>query len=89
MRKGRATQLKRQRERMLQDRRKEKAQRRQESKARRADMPTRDSEEDPDIAGIRPGPQPSPFDEMFGPDDPNPFAEDENESEDDENGASE
>jgi len=68
MRKGRATQLKRQRERMLQDRRKEKAQRRQDSKARRADQPTRESDEDPDIAGIRPGPQPSPFDEMFGPD---------------------
>jgi hypothetical protein len=69
MRKGRATQLKRQRERMLQDRRKEKAQRRQESKARRADLPAREPGEDPDIAGIRPGPQPSPFDQMLGLDD--------------------
>jgi hypothetical protein len=65
MHKGRPTQAKRQRERAQAERRQQKAQRRQESKARRASMPDHDSGEDPDIAGIRPGPQPSAFGDLL------------------------
>jgi hypothetical protein len=61
---SRPTQLKRQRERTLAERRTQKAARRQEAKARRAAAPPRDGAEDPDIAGIRPGPQPPLFDEL-------------------------
>jgi hypothetical protein len=65
--KSRPTQLKRQRERAQAERRQEKAQKRLEAKARRAQTPRRVGDEDPDIAGIRPGPQPSPYgDEPFG-----------------------
>ena len=66
MQKSRPTQNKRQRERALQDRRKVTAERRQASKARRAAAGPRPSGgEDPDIAGIRPGPQPSPYGDLF------------------------
>lgn len=55
----RATQLKRQRESMLAGRRKEKEAKRQAAKERRVHTPTRGpGGEDPDIAGIVPGPQP-------------------------------
>ena len=64
MQKARPTANKRQRERQRADRRKEKAQKRQDSSARRAQAPPRTPGEDPDIAGIRPGPQPSPYAEM-------------------------
>ena len=64
MQKARPTANKRQRERQRADRRKEKAQKRLESSARRAQAPPRATGEDPDIAGIRPGPQPSPYAEM-------------------------
>lgn len=64
MQKARPTANKRLRERQRADRRKEKAQRRVESNARRAQAPPRPQGEDPDIAGIRPGPQPSPYAEM-------------------------
>jgi hypothetical protein len=42
------------------DRRKAKEARRLEAKERRAKARLRTSDEDPDIAGIRPGPQPLP-----------------------------
>jgi hypothetical protein len=62
--KSRPTQLKRQRERNLAEKRSQKAARRQEAKARRAAAPRRPGDEDPDIAGIRPGPQPRPDDDF-------------------------
>ena len=65
MQKARPTANKRQRERQRADRRKEKAQKRLESNARRAQAPPRQTGEDPDIAGIRPGPQPSPYADMI------------------------
>jgi hypothetical protein len=59
--KSRPTQNKRARERARQERQQQKAARRLEAKARKASTPgTRDGE-DPDIAGIVPGPQPSPW----------------------------
>ncbi len=58
--KSRPTQLKRQRERAQAERRTQKVQRRQEAKARRAATPQHQGDEDPDIAGIVPGPQPLP-----------------------------
>jgi hypothetical protein len=51
---------KRQKERARQQKRREKEMRRKEAKERKANAPTRSKEEDPDIAGIRPGPQPLP-----------------------------
>ncbi len=44
----------------LLDKRKAKEARRIEAKERRADAKVKNSDEDPDIAGIRPGPQPLP-----------------------------
>ena len=66
MQKSRPTQLKRARERARQEKQKEKTARRLESKARKANEPSNGAGgEDPDIAGIVPGPQPSPWgDEM-------------------------
>jgi hypothetical protein len=64
--KTRPTQSKRQRERAQADKRKEKAERRQQSRARRAAVAPPPSGEDPDIAGIRPGPQRSPYVDMIG-----------------------
>lgn len=58
----RPTHLKRQRERALIERRNEKAARRQEAKARKADSPPPAPGEDPDLAGIKPGPQPRIYD---------------------------
>lgn len=55
------TQQKRARERAKQERQQEKTRRREEAKIRRASTPRPDSNEDPDIAGIVPGPQPSPW----------------------------
>ena len=49
--------LKRQREKMLQERQKEKNARRIEAKERRANAPRQTGAEDPDIAGIVPCPQ--------------------------------
>jgi hypothetical protein len=54
----RPTVSKRERERNRQARRKEKEARRQEAKARRADKPAGDGTVDPDLEGIKPGPQP-------------------------------
>jgi hypothetical protein len=51
---------KRQRERQRQDRQRDKAAKREERKREKANRPTNESGEDPDIAGIVPGPQPPP-----------------------------
>ncbi len=55
------TQQKRARERAKQERQQEKTRRREEARSRRANNPRPQSGEDPDIAGIIPGPQPSPW----------------------------
>jgi hypothetical protein len=52
---------KRERERARAEKQKEKAARRAEARARRESGPTEDGGEDPDIAGIVPGPQPNPW----------------------------
>jgi len=69
--KSRPTQNKRARERARQERQQQKAARRLEAKARKAAAPGSRGDEDPDIAGIVPGPQPSPWgdDEDLGNDD--------------------
>lgn len=64
MNRSRPTQLKRERERHKLERRKEKDARRAEAKARRATEPRHGGNEDPDIAGIVPGPQPPRDDEV-------------------------
>lgn len=74
MQKSRPTQNKRARERARQEKQKDKAARRLEAKARKASAPGAPAGEDPDIAGIVPGPQPSPWgddldDVAFEPDD--------------------
>ena len=62
--KSRPTQNKRARERARQQKRQDKQARRQDAKARKAgDNPDIPQGEDPDIAGIVPGPQRSPWDE--------------------------
>ena len=55
------TQQKRARERARQERQQEKLRRREDAKVRRANAPAVANGEDPDIAGIIPGPQPSPW----------------------------
>jgi hypothetical protein len=59
------TQQKRARERAKQERMQEKTRRREEAKNRKANEPqlAGGGDEDPDIAGIIPGPQPSPWDD--------------------------
>ena len=59
--KGRATFAKRQKEIARQERAREKAAKRVERKETKA-KPDRAAGEDPDIAGIVPGPQPLPYD---------------------------
>jgi hypothetical protein len=59
--KSRPTQNKRARERARQEKQQQKTARRLETKTRRVDRPS--GGEDPDIAGIVPGPQPSPWGE--------------------------
>ena len=58
---SRTTFTKRQKERARQEKRKHKDERRANAKVQRANTPRRPGEEDPDIAGIQPGPQPSPW----------------------------
>ena len=65
MQKSRPTQLKRQRERAQAERRQEKTARRQEAKQRRDAKPDGPEGEDPDIAGIRLGPQPNPYGDLI------------------------
>jgi hypothetical protein len=59
----RPTLEKRARERARQEKRKQKDERRATAKALRASTPRPRDAEDPDIAGIVPGPQPSPWGE--------------------------
>ena len=66
MQKSRPTQNKRARERAKQEKQQQKAARRLESKTRRATPGAAGSGEDPDIAGIVPGPQASPWDDETG-----------------------
>ena len=56
--KSRPTFMKRQKEMARQQRQKEKMARRLQAKERQADPEAKSTSEDPDIAGIRPGPQP-------------------------------
>jgi len=57
--KSRPSQQKRQRERQRQERQKEKQAKRQEASAQKANMPAARGEGvDPDLEGIKPGPQP-------------------------------
>lgn len=62
------TQQKRARERAKQERQQEKTRRREEAKTRKANEPQQVGDGDPDIAGIVPGPQPSPWGEDDLPD---------------------
>jgi len=57
----RPTLEKRAKERARQEKRKQKDERRATAKAIKANNPRAEGEEDPDIAGIVPGPQPSPW----------------------------
>jgi hypothetical protein len=59
--KSRPTQNKRAHERARQEKQQQKAARRLEKSQRDVNKPTSASGEDPDIAGIVPGPQPSPW----------------------------
>ena len=52
---------KRAKERARQEKRKAKEERRANAKRQRANAPRQAGDEDPDIAGITPGPQPSPW----------------------------
>jgi hypothetical protein len=61
--KSRPTQNKRARERARQEKQQQKAARRLD-KSRRAEKPAAANGEDPDIAGIVPGPQRSPWEDM-------------------------
>jgi hypothetical protein len=63
MQKSRPTQVKRARERARQEKQQNKTARRLDTKARRTTTPTQRGDEDPDIAGIVPGPQPLPWDD--------------------------
>lgn len=66
---SRPTIQKRQKEKARQERKREKEARRLEAKERKANAPQRDDGEDPDIAGIVPGPQPLPPQFDVPPDD--------------------
>jgi len=57
------TQQKRARERAKQERQQEKNRRREENRSRKVNEPAAAGGEDPDIAGIVPGPQPIPWNE--------------------------
>ena len=64
------TSQKRAREKARIDRQKEKEARRLEAKERKAAAPPRSGDEDPDLAGMQPGPQPRPewLDDLEDPD---------------------
>ncbi|MFB3853022.1 MAG: hypothetical protein ACE148_04275 [Vicinamibacterales bacterium] len=61
MNKSRPTHLKREREKVRRERQQQKTARRLAASARKAATPRPSGGEDPDIAGIKPGPQPSPW----------------------------
>ena len=69
MHKSRPTQNKRARERARQERQQQKTARRAEVKQRKASTPSSGGDEDPDIAGIVPGPQPNPWGDELEEDD--------------------
>jgi hypothetical protein len=60
---GRPSITKRNREQALRDKRKQKEERRAQRAAEKANRPASDDGEDPDIAGIVPGPQPPLLDD--------------------------
>jgi hypothetical protein len=62
---SRPSQQKRHKERARQEKQKIKAEKREEAKARRASVDRASLGEDPDIAGIIPGPQPPREDQEF------------------------
>ena len=62
----RPTLEKRNKERARQEKRKQKDERRAYAKVQRSNAPRRPGDEDPDIAGIQPGPQPSPWGDEEG-----------------------
>ena len=72
LQKSRPTQHKRARERARQEKQQEKAARRLAQKNVRATRPSGSAGEDPDIAGIVPGPQKSPWEDEDQPDDEQP-----------------
>jgi hypothetical protein len=63
LQKSRPTQNKRARERARQEKQQQKMARRLELKTQRASKPATNQGEDPDIAGIVPGPQPIPWED--------------------------
>lgn len=67
---ARPTLQKREREKARQKKQIQKQERRQEAKVRRQSAPRRVGDEDPDIAGIRPGPQTVEPDELAREDEP-------------------
>ena len=71
MQKSRPTQHKRARERAKQEKQQAKAARRLEAKSKKASQPSDATGEDPDIAGIVPGPQPSPWGDLDDVDEQN------------------
>jgi hypothetical protein len=64
---AKVTQQKRLRERAKQEKRQQKAERRAQATGKKTDRPDGPGGEDPDLAGIVPGPQPSPWDEFLPP----------------------
>jgi hypothetical protein len=58
---SRPTQAKRVREKALQEKRQQKAAKRQDAKERKDERNPGEDGEDPDLAGIVPGPQPHPY----------------------------
>jgi hypothetical protein len=71
MQKSRPTQHKRARERAKQEKQQAKAARRMEAKTKKSSNPNDPAGEDPDIAGIVPGPQASPWGDLDDLDAPN------------------
>jgi len=63
MNRARPTHQKREREKARRERQQRKLAKRAEASARRAATPRPTGSEDPDIAGIQPGPQPSPWED--------------------------
>ncbi|HYM24230.1 MAG TPA: hypothetical protein VEU08_13520 [Vicinamibacterales bacterium] len=64
MARAQLSQQKRARERAKQEKRQLKAERRQSAKTEKQNKSANPGEEDPDIAGIVPGPQPSPWEDV-------------------------
>jgi hypothetical protein len=85
---SRATFAKRQREIARQERAREKAQKRVERKEHKLKLDRDVLPEDPDIAGIRPGPQPLPYDVLDDDLRPEDLEEKSDEDEDEEEGES-